>query len=431
MRIPRYSFWRINMKRINLLLFFITELIVSVVCISAQQAPKAGEYYCYTTTIQTSPFGINPILVQPAFFGNLILDGKGNYKLTRRAGTGRYSFNKSTSKLSFTTGDLKIMAVSGYKSDSFQISNNGLAFNCTTESGNIEKKPGTSPKDSPKILTSVILNEGLTGKILTTTSYRADQFGSAVFEFDLAKGVYNQIFPNGIAAQNSKGEIFYIDSTSRMKITDRTGTKTLKQLSEKLNYNFDDFYPAISNSGEYIAFTYPLRSKNGTASDDVEIVIADRQGETVAEIKGYTQAAWMPDGRVLVAGSGKSTKGLFLIDTDFKKVTRLFDDSITENATMPAISPDGKTLAFVKNQEEIWIIKIDGSNPKKINYENESRFPAWSPDGKYLAFSARINVNEPNRLILVIADVKTGAIITPKYSNETFVESRNRINWLP
>jgi uncharacterized protein YraI len=56
----------------------------------------------------------------------------------------------------------------------------------------------------------------------------------------------------------------------------------------------------------------------------------------------------------------------------------------------PAISPDGKTVAFVRDGGEngLYLIDIDGSNERLIFGErNRVSSPKWSPDGAWILFS--------------------------------------------
>jgi dipeptidyl aminopeptidase/acylaminoacyl peptidase len=55
----------------------------------------------------------------------------------------------------------------------------------------------------------------------------------------------------------------------------------------------------------------------------------------------------------------------------------------------PQWSPDGRRLAFVRD-EEIWIVEVDGSRlTKVVPKPGGGREPQWSPDGRRLAFLSR------------------------------------------
>jgi Tol biopolymer transport system component len=405
------------MKRTNLILVILGVVSLLLASALAQQLlpPKAGTYYCYTSQYNPAQAIVYSISYTPAFFGNVILDGKGNYTLTGRKTSGKYMFDKASGIVTFT-GDLKIMRYQNVPSqkDTFLLLYQDLAFVCGLT--NNASKPQGSSGTAPATAAAKTLNQGLTGKIMATISDENNLFLGSVFEFDLAKGTYSTVFGSGAAQRNAKGEIIYFDKTSRLKLTDKTGNKTLKQYSDQVRYNFPDFYPALSHDGAFVAIN---------RGDTLEVI--DRNGEKISAFPGLRQASWTPDGRIVAVGDGNSNRGLFLIDNQFRDAQRIVEGY--DEAQTPAVSPDGKRIAFF-NLDKVLTITLDGQNPVEVIIGSRMSFPTWSPDGKYLAVNIFYTANvDQNHIFIANLAADKGFFLEDSAGKR--VNSRNRISWTP
>ena len=61
----------------------------------------------------------------------------------------------------------------------------------------------------------------------------------------------------------------------------------------------------------------------------------------------------------------------------------------------PAVSPDGKQLAFISDRggiSNLWVMDRNGGNLKQLSTEKNNLIhsPKWSPDGEYIAVTKGI-----------------------------------------
>jgi WD40 repeat protein len=112
------------------------------------------------------------------------------------------------------------------------------------------------------------------------------------------------------------------------------------------------------------------------------------------------KSSWSPDGRQLVHGTGQGG-GLEVLDLRTRQTTFLI-----ANAKDPAWSPDGRWIAFIREEsynqyltEEVWVVPAKGGEPRRVV---AGGFPSWSADGRRLFVHSRrdnqilaVNPSEP------------------------------------
>jgi TolB protein len=152
--------------------------------------------------------------------------------------------------------------------------------------------------------------------------------------------------------------------------------------------------PVWSPKGDKIAFGFGryFQSLQGPATGDIAIINSDGSHlEVLTDGKGnYGFPSWSPDGKQIVyRGASDSLKGLFIVDVEARKITRLTTNS---HDNFPGWSPNGDLIAFTGKREgnyDIYTIKPDGSDLKRLTTDpGNDAHSVWSPDGKWIAFSS-------------------------------------------
>jgi len=141
---------------------------------------------------------------------------------------------------------------------------------------------------------------------------------------------------------------------------------------------------AISADGKYLAFA----DKTGLSLRQID------SGEThsLSLPSGFAAipSAWYPDGTHLAATwveGPTAPPSLWQVSIMGGAPRKLID-----NGQLPAVSPDGSQIAFVKgpkHAEEIWLMAGDGENPRQLVVPCHNctvGVPAWSPDGTKIAY---------------------------------------------
>ncbi len=96
---------------------------------------------------------------------------------------------------------------------------------------------------------------------------------------------------------------------------------------------------------------------------------------------------------------------IYILDLETGKERRLTTNPATDMD--PAISPDGKRIAFVSDRRgkfEVYLMNIDGSNLIRLTETDTFDIqPSFSPDGRWLAFERRGDI--------YAIDLKTKALL--------------------
>jgi Tol biopolymer transport system component len=93
-----------------------------------------------------------------------------------------------------------------------------------------------------------------------------------------------------------------------------------------------------------------------------------------------------PGGRGIYFVNGKASGFMTAYHVNSKESK----DIVSEDATAPAISPDGKRVMYIMfpapQRSELWVSDIDGGNKKRIATGQDLATGAWAPDNLQLSF---------------------------------------------
>lgn len=172
--------------------------------------------------------------------------------------------------------------------------------------------------------------------------------------------------------------------------------------------------------------TYPIRRLTRLAAICAVLVSAacgDQAGDPTgpaepAFAKGGPNQPPTNDGRIFFASRMTGNSDIFSINPDGTDLRRL--TFTAEEETDPAVSPDGRTIAFLKGpggggKTDLWIMNADGKRPQLrlavpagiYNFYG----PTWSPDGRLITFSY-IENDPPNARRIASINAKNGAMVT-------------------
>jgi len=171
------------------------------------------------------------------------------------------------------------------------------------------------------------------------------------------------------------------NQASEIKITKR-GAAPMPTVEHFTLNTFQEL--ALSPDGKKVAVV---------ARGEIFAASAKDGGDAVRVTKAYArdgQITWSPDSKRIAYISERNGNGqLFLFDFTTNTETQLTSDKLTDAA--PKFSPDGKSLAFVRDRKELRLYDLAAKQERAVanGYLNPSPSTlVWSPDSKWIAYGA-------------------------------------------
>ena len=161
-----------------------------------------------------------------------------------------------------------------------------------------------------------------------------------------------------------------------------------------------DGFPAFSRDGTRIAFKrLPAENSRPNWQEWGDIIVADADGGNPivldADVHSPSPISWSADGRWIVYS--RTVDGfdqVFLTATDGSSRRQITSDRRTNWS--PILSPDGRTIAFMKGFKVtigLYVIQTDGTGEHRVTHDNVQGFDSmeWSPDGTTILYAAGPN----------------------------------------
>jgi Tol biopolymer transport system component/DNA-binding winged helix-turn-helix (wHTH) protein len=113
-----------------------------------------------------------------------------------------------------------------------------------------------------------------------------------------------------------------------------------------------------------------------------------RNRNTEGMDEGFYGLAWIPGGGLVYASQASGNVDLWVLEAD--GTTRQLTTDPEHDST-PAVSPDGRTVAFISTRihhtPHVWRVDLDGGNARQLTHQRFEGTPSFTPDGKWVVYA--------------------------------------------